>query len=228
MTWKELRKARAAAGVAARAATSGASCRPGGESYAMLRRAHPAVADELDASTSSSSAMAASRGLAVPAVRTPPAQAPHVDIWQGRCPVDSQTAGSRLGLSRAAVRRSLCAGPALAGMTPRNSTPEAAATCARHEPRSIAPCPTTPSVISSASPPSAKAMGRPSAASSTAARRGSPLDRGGDPADLDRRRPGQSRFTTQRREPDAVRILSGVVRGRATAAGHHRHADRAA
>ena len=29
-------------------------------------------------------------------------------------------------------------------------------------------------------------------------------------AELDRRRPGQSRFTTQRREPDAVRILSGV------------------
>src|SRR5215468_6593951 len=28
--------------------------------------------------------------------------------------------------------------------------------------------------------------------------------------DLDRRRPGQSRFTTQRREPDAVRILAGV------------------
>jgi len=28
--------------------------------------------------------------------------------------------------------------------------------------------------------------------------------------DLDLRRPGQSRFTTQRREPDAVRILSGV------------------
>jgi chorismate synthase len=27
---------------------------------------------------------------------------------------------------------------------------------------------------------------------------------------LDKRRPGQSRFTTQRREPDAVRILSGV------------------
>jgi chorismate synthase len=31
-------------------------------------------------------------------------------------------------------------------------------------------------------------------------------------ADLDRRRPGQSRFTTQRREPDSVRILSGVFR----------------
>jgi chorismate synthase len=28
---------------------------------------------------------------------------------------------------------------------------------------------------------------------------------------LDRRRPGQSRFTTQRREPDVVRILSGVL-----------------
>ena len=30
-------------------------------------------------------------------------------------------------------------------------------------------------------------------------------------AELDRRRPGQSRFTTQRREPDEVRILSGVL-----------------
>jgi chorismate synthase len=29
--------------------------------------------------------------------------------------------------------------------------------------------------------------------------------------ELDRRRPGQSRFTTQRREPDAVRILSGTL-----------------
>src|SRR3569832_1431672 len=28
--------------------------------------------------------------------------------------------------------------------------------------------------------------------------------------ELDRRRPGQSRFTTQRQEPDAVRILSGT------------------
>ena len=33
---------------------------------------------------------------------------------------------------------------------------------------------------------------------------------------LDRRRPGQSRFTTQRREPDEVRILSGVFEGRTT------------
>jgi chorismate synthase len=33
---------------------------------------------------------------------------------------------------------------------------------------------------------------------------------------LDRRRPGQSRFTTQRREPDAVRILSGVMADEAT------------
>jgi chorismate synthase len=30
---------------------------------------------------------------------------------------------------------------------------------------------------------------------------------------LDKRRPGQSRFTTQRREPDQVRILSGVFEG---------------
>ena len=33
---------------------------------------------------------------------------------------------------------------------------------------------------------------------------------------LDARRPGQSRFTTQRREADAVRILSGVFEGRTT------------
>ena len=33
---------------------------------------------------------------------------------------------------------------------------------------------------------------------------------------LDRRRPGQSRFTTQRQEPDGVRILSGVFEGRTT------------
>ncbi len=31
---------------------------------------------------------------------------------------------------------------------------------------------------------------------------------------LDRRRPGQSRYTTQRREPDQVRILSGLFEGR--------------
>ena len=33
---------------------------------------------------------------------------------------------------------------------------------------------------------------------------------------LDKRRPGTSRFTTQRQEPDAVRILSGVFDGRTT------------
>jgi len=31
--------------------------------------------------------------------------------------------------------------------------------------------------------------------------------------DLNRRKPGQSRFTTQRREHDAVKILSGVFEG---------------
>lgn len=34
--------------------------------------------------------------------------------------------------------------------------------------------------------------------------------------DLDRRRPGQSRYTTQRKEPDQVRILSGVFEGLTT------------
>ena len=33
---------------------------------------------------------------------------------------------------------------------------------------------------------------------------------------LDKRRPGQSKFTTQRQEPDEVRILSGVYEGRTT------------
>lgn len=36
--------------------------------------------------------------------------------------------------------------------------------------------------------------------------------------DLDRRKPGQSRFTTQRRESDSVRILSGVFEGLTTGA----------
>lgn len=34
--------------------------------------------------------------------------------------------------------------------------------------------------------------------------------------DLDRRRPGTSRYTTPRREPDRVKILSGVFEGRTT------------
>ncbi|MEM7446069.1 MAG: chorismate synthase, partial [Pseudomonadota bacterium] len=33
---------------------------------------------------------------------------------------------------------------------------------------------------------------------------------------LDKRRPGQSRYTTQRREADQVRILSGTFEGRTT------------
>jgi chorismate synthase len=33
---------------------------------------------------------------------------------------------------------------------------------------------------------------------------------------LDRRKPGQNKFTTQRREPDAVQILSGVYEGQTT------------
>ena len=42
---------------------------------------------------------------------------------------------------------------------------------------------------------------------------------------LDRRRPGQSRFTTQRREPDTVRILSGVFEGQTTGAPIGLHID---
>src|ERR671926_426834 len=43
-----------------------------------------------------------------------------------------------------------------------------------------------------------------------------PLEAADIQAELDRRRPGQSRFTTQRREPDTVRILSGVFADEAT------------
>jgi chorismate synthase len=42
------------------------------------------------------------------------------------------------------------------------------------------------------------------------------LDEADIQRDLDRRRPGQSRFTTQRREPDRVRILSGELDGLTT------------
>jgi len=37
-----------------------------------------------------------------------------------------------------------------------------------------------------------------------------PLTEADIQADLDRRRPGTSKFVTQRKEPDSVRILSGV------------------
>ncbi|RZF65490.1 chorismate synthase [Sphingomonas populi] len=42
---------------------------------------------------------------------------------------------------------------------------------------------------------------------------------------LDRRRPGTSRFTTQRQEPDQVRILSGVFEGRTTGTPIALHID---
>ncbi|VFS48808.1 Chorismate synthase [Budvicia aquatica] len=42
---------------------------------------------------------------------------------------------------------------------------------------------------------------------------GIPLSEADLQHDLDRRRPGTSRYTTQRREPDSVRILSGVFDG---------------
>ncbi len=42
---------------------------------------------------------------------------------------------------------------------------------------------------------------------------------------LDRRRPGQSKFTTQRQEPDQVRILSGVFEGQTTGTPIALHID---
>ena len=43
-----------------------------------------------------------------------------------------------------------------------------------------------------------------------------PLEAAEIQRELDRRRPGQSRFTTQRQEPDAVKIMSGVFTDEAT------------
>ena len=58
---------------------------------------------------------------------------------------------------------------------------------------------------------------------------GIPLTDADIQAYLDKRRPGQSRFTTQRQEPDQVKILSGVFEDERTRRpGHHRHADHAA
>ena len=45
---------------------------------------------------------------------------------------------------------------------------------------------------------------------------GLPLDESDIQVDLDRRRPGTSRHTTQRNEPDQVQILSGVFEGQTT------------
>lgn len=45
---------------------------------------------------------------------------------------------------------------------------------------------------------------------------GLPLTEADLQADLDRRKPGTSRHTTQRREPDQVKILSGVFEGKTT------------
>ncbi|MCR9109959.1 chorismate synthase [Marivita sp. XM-24bin2] len=45
---------------------------------------------------------------------------------------------------------------------------------------------------------------------------GVPIDAGMIQHWLDRRKPGQNKYTTQRREPDAVKILSGVFEGQTT------------
>ena len=53
-----------------------------------------------------------------------------------------------------------------------------------------------------------------------------PLETADIQAELDRRRPGTSRYTTQRKEPDEARILSGVMIGDDGRPGHDRDADR--
>ncbi|MBM3555503.1 MAG: chorismate synthase [Alphaproteobacteria bacterium] len=52
-----------------------------------------------------------------------------------------------------------------------------------------------------------------------------PLDEADIQTWLDRRRPGQNRFTTQRQEPDTVRILSGVFEGKTTGTPIALHID---
>ena len=45
-----------------------------------------------------------------------------------------------------------------------------------------------------------------------------PLDVADIQRELDRRRPGQSKVVTQRKEPDQVEILSGIFEGKTTGA----------
>ncbi len=71
-------------------------------------------------------------------------------------------------------------------------------------------CLTTPSVIFSASRPSAKATGSALGCVVDGCPPRIPLTEADIQQYLDKRRPGQSRFTTQRQEPDEVKILSGV------------------
>ncbi len=74
----------------------------------------------------------------------------------------------------------------------------------------------TPLDASSASPPGARATGPALGAVVDGCPPGLTLSEGDIQPFLDKRRPGQSRFTTQRQEPDQVRILSGIFEGRTT------------
>ena len=78
------------------------------------------------------------------------------------------------------------------------------------------PCRTTLSAISFASPPSARATAPGIGCVVDGCPPRIPLEAADIQAELDRRRPGTSRFTTQRREPDEARILSGVMIDEAT------------
>ena len=66
------------------------------------------------------------------------------------------------------------------------------------------------------SPPGANPMGKGSERWWTAVRRAFCWDETWIQKFLDRRKPGQNRYTTARRESDAVEILSGVFEGKTT------------
>ena len=82
--------------------------------------------------------------------------------------------------------------------------------------RSGSSCRITLSDISFASPPLARAHGPGIGCVVDGCPPRIPLEAADIQAELDRRRPGTSRFTTQRREPDEARILSGVMMDEAT------------
>ena len=74
----------------------------------------------------------------------------------------------------------------------------------------IRQCHTTVSVTFFASPPGGESHGPAIGCVVDGCPSLLPLTKEDIQQDLDRRKPGQSRYTTQRKEPDQVEILSGV------------------
>ena len=148
-------------------------------------------------------------------------------------PATTRRSGATSRWRRSAAPASICSATFPPASPARSTTSTAATTssacwhadAARAESarcwrlRAAAPrCRVAASASCSASPASARATDRRSAASSTAVPPRLPLAEADIQVWLDRRRPGQSRFTTQRREPDRVQILSGVFEGQTTGA----------